>query len=289
LAILRLTREHVRAVLAECIRSGEELVTQSDLVERTGGYRDWLHLFERCKERTLVELRAVYDGDEIPLEFEAATVTAEHSTPRFTVAYRRATLGSGIWKLQTLRERLPLAVEPSETSPAGPSVRSPDSPVPYGSRPTADLVKAAEDHFLEHKQTLLYDLVTRQANPGLENLVIDRICGFSNAEGGTVLIGVEDRTGRVTGLGYDLKLVRDVDALINRLSQKVHTLIQSLAPLVRITPEPIGTETVLRLDVPRGERPVFVRDRFMVRINNSTQELKGQAELDYIRSRFDRA
>jgi predicted HTH transcriptional regulator len=149
-------------------------------------------------------------------------------------------------------------------------------------------VTAAEDHYLEHKQTLRYDVHTKQANPKLENSVMDRVCGFWNADGGTLLIGVEDRTGVVTGLGPDLKLVPDLDSLLNRLSQKLQNDVPSIAPFVRITPEPVGTEMVLRIDIPAGDGQLFLNDRFMVRVNNTTQELKGQSQLDYIRSRFGR-
>jgi hypothetical protein len=287
-AILLVPREQVRTVLLECIRAGEELQSQAEIVENTGGYGDWIYLFGRWKERTIVELRAVYDGDEIPLEFDAVTFTTEHSTPRFTFPYRKSTLDRGLWELRDLVKRLPLAVEPEAFRREIPPVPSPDRRSPYGPRPTAELVTAAEDHFLEHKQTLRYDVRTKQANPKLEDAVIDRICGFWNADGGTLLIGVEDRTGLVTGLWLDLKLVQDLDALLNRLSQRLRTDVPSIAPFVRITPDPVGTEMVLRIDVPAGDRPLFSKDRLMVRINNTTQELKGESHLDYIRSRFGR-
>lgn len=286
MATLLVRREQVKTVLVECIRAAEELVAQEEIVESTGAYSDWLHLFARWKERTIAELRAVYDGDEIPLEFEAFTLTGEHSTPRFTFPYRQATLHQGLWELQALVKRLPLAVEPQALPRDVPPVHSTDRTSPYGTRPTADLVTAAEDHYLEHKQTLLYDVHTKQANPKLEASVMDRVCGFWNADGGTLIIGVEDRTGLVTGLGLDLKLVSDLDALLNHLSQKLRNEVPSIAPFVRITPEPVGTETVLRIDVLAGDRPLFLNDRMMVRVNNTTQELKGQSQLDYIRSRF---
>ena len=160
---------------------------------------------------------------------------------------------------------------------------------PYGNRPTLELATMAEDHYLEHKQTLRYDVRTKQANPALEDAVIDRICGFWNADGGTLLIGVEDRSGHVTGLGPDLKLVKDEDALINRLNQRLLSEVRLIAPFVRITTDPVGDEQVLRIDVPVGDNPVFRDDWFFVRMNNSTPELKGQPLQDYIQSRFRRS
>jgi hypothetical protein len=287
-ATLLVPREQVRTVLIECIHAGDKLLTQAEIVENTGGHSDWLYLFARWKERTIVELRAVYDGDEVPREFDAVAFTTERSTPRFTFPYRKSTLERGLWELRDLVKRLPLAVEPEAFRRDIPPVPSPDRRSPYGTRPTAELVTAAEDHCLEHKQTLRYDVRTKQANPKLEDAVIDRICGFWNADGGTLIVGVEDRTGLVTGLGPDLKLVRDLDALLNHLSQRLRNGVPSIAPFVRITPDPGGTEMVLRIDVPAGDRPLFWEDRLMVRVNNTTQELKGEPQLDYIRSRFGR-
>jgi predicted HTH transcriptional regulator len=194
----------------------------------------------------------------------------------------------GLWELRGLVKRLPLAVEPQTPLRAIPTVPSPERRSPYGARPTAELVTVPEDGFLEQKQTLLYDMRTKQANQKLQDAVMDRICGFWNAKGGTLLIGVEDRTGVVTGLGPDLKLARDLDDLCNRLSQKLRNDLPSIAPFVRSIAEPVGAELVLRIDVPAGDRPLYLNDRLMVRINNTTQELKGQSQLDYIRSRFDR-
>lgn len=142
---------------------------------------------------------------------------------------------------------------------------------PYSDREAADLATAAEDHFLEHKQTLLWDMKTKQLNAELQQSVIDRICGFWNAAGGTLLIGVADRTGEITGLDCDLKLVPDTDALVNRLSTKLHDLVPSIAPLVRIAPIQIGDKEILRIDVPPGDgAAVFLKERFLVRVNNST-------------------
>jgi hypothetical protein len=286
---LHVLRDQVRTVLVDCTETGEELLTHADIVEKAGGHRDWLDLFARWKDDTLTKLRSVYVGDEIPFEFDAVTMSGEHSTPYFTFPYRRSALERGLRVLCDLEERLPMAIEPEVTGSDVSLAPSLARGGPYGARPTAELAAAAEDHFLEHKETLRFDVRTKQPNPMLEDAAMDRVCGFWNAEGGTLLIGVEDRTGRVTGLGRDLKLVSDVDELVNRVSQRLRNDVPSIAPFVRVTSDPVGAELVLRMEVPAGDRPQFRNDRLLVRINNTTQELKGQAQLDYIRSRFGRA
>jgi predicted nucleotide-binding protein len=98
-------------VLLERIAAGEDLLSKAEILENTSGHGDWIYLFGRWREHTLAELRAVYDGNDIPREFEAATITSEHSTPRSTFPYTKSTLELGIWKLQDFTKRLPLAVE----------------------------------------------------------------------------------------------------------------------------------------------------------------------------------
>jgi predicted nucleotide-binding protein len=118
-AILLVPREQVRAVLLERIHAGEELVANAKIAEEAWGYSDWNYLFAKWREHTLAELRAVYEGKELPLEFEAVTLNSDHSTPRFTFPYARASLDRGLAKLNDFLERLPLAVEPESSQTRG--------------------------------------------------------------------------------------------------------------------------------------------------------------------------
>ena len=50
-----------------------------------------------------------------------------------------------------------------------------------------------EDKFLEQKQTFAFNIHTKKKDAALSDAVLDRICSFWNTEGGTLLVGVEDR------------------------------------------------------------------------------------------------
>jgi uncharacterized protein (TIGR02391 family) len=113
MAKLRLPRERIEKILVERIRVGKELDAKVSVAENTGGYRDWLHLFEVWRNDTLTELKAAYEGREIAFEFEAVTSTAERSTSRFTFEYGKAKVGYGITQLESLIERLSLALPES--------------------------------------------------------------------------------------------------------------------------------------------------------------------------------
>lgn len=115
---LLLRREQVAGVLAERIQAGAALAAKEELAEKTSGYRDWISLFDDWRGHTLAELRAVYGGIEVPIEFEVETGTAQHSSSYTDFPYRRDALHRGLKKLGDLVERLELAVEPSELQPA---------------------------------------------------------------------------------------------------------------------------------------------------------------------------
>jgi len=107
---LLVSRERAAVVLAARIRSGNELASQAVVAERTGGYRDWLFLFAKWREETIVELDAVYLEKDIGREFGWVTETSERSSPSSTFPYKRDALNSGIDWLKRLVERLELAI-----------------------------------------------------------------------------------------------------------------------------------------------------------------------------------
>jgi predicted nucleotide-binding protein len=117
-ATLLVPRDQVRAVLAERIDAGEDLLQKSAIAETTNdGHRDWNYLFARWRDHTLAELEAVYDDADVPSEFDVATRTAERSSPRLTFPDAKESLELGIWKLRHFVERLELAVEPEALQP----------------------------------------------------------------------------------------------------------------------------------------------------------------------------
>jgi predicted nucleotide-binding protein len=98
-------------MLTERISAGEELVTQKEIVKATLGHRDWNYLFTKWRDHTMAELRAVYDGEDVPHEFEAVTLVTEGSTPSETFSRAKSNLDLGIWLLHAFVKRLTLAVE----------------------------------------------------------------------------------------------------------------------------------------------------------------------------------
>jgi predicted HTH transcriptional regulator len=148
------------------------------------------------------------------------------------------------------------------------------------------LATLPESKFLEHKQTFSYNIHTKKKDPGLSDAVLDRVCSFWNAEGGTLLVGVEDRTGRIVGVSDDVKIFKDYDGLVKSVSDRLHQDVAVAARSITVCTGEASSETLLRIDVPAGGVAVYRRDRFFVRVNNTTQELKGADIQQYVKRRW---
>jgi diguanylate cyclase (GGDEF)-like protein len=106
---LRLPREEVERVLRQRLRAGEELGAKAGTAERTGGHRDWLHLFTKWRDDTIAELSAAYDETDMAAEFSVVTSTSERSSPRAAFEPSKEAHDLGIYTLKMMIERLPLA------------------------------------------------------------------------------------------------------------------------------------------------------------------------------------
>jgi uncharacterized protein (TIGR02391 family) len=114
-------REEVKKEIAARIRAGKDLTDKAEIAESTSGYRDWLYLYAKWREETIAVLDTLYQGKDIGWEFGYVTETSEHSSPLYTFPYRKTALHDGVNKLQSLIERLELAVG---ASPAAIAIES---------------------------------------------------------------------------------------------------------------------------------------------------------------------
>ncbi len=160
----------------------------------------------------------------------------------------------------------------------------------------AEIAAGGESDSVEFKQTARWNTHTRQRDEKMEMVIAKTIAGFMNADGGTLLIGVDDR-GRPTGLENDLSLGRVADHdryqlwLIDHLQR---TLGKTAAARVDIGFESIDGVDVCRVDVEASDRPVFLDEpggprtaHFYVRIGNSTRELLPDELLRYREDHWD--
>jgi predicted HTH transcriptional regulator len=68
----------------------------------------------------------------------------------------------------------------------------------------ADLLSVGESQTVEFKSTARWNTRAGQQDKKMEHVILKTVCGFLNAEGGTLLIGVDD-DGQIVGLDDDME------------------------------------------------------------------------------------
>ena len=92
------------------------------------------------------------------------------------------------------------------------------------------------------------------------------ICGFANAQGGTLVVGKDD-SGKVIGIANAGKLMED-------LPNRVRDL---LAILVDVNLKTAGGKDYLEIAVPAYPSPISYKGHYYLRSGSTNQELKGAA------------
>lgn len=156
----------------------------------------------------------------------------------------------------------------------------------------ADLIAVGESQTVEYKSTARVNLHTGAADKKMEHVITKTVCGFLNAEGGSLLIGVDD-DANVLGLSADLQTLgskanRDGYELFLR-QQLDNSLSIQTAGVVRIRFEQASDADVCIVSVAASGKPVFAKPLeggsgatdFWVRIGNATKQLHGDDMVSY--------
>ena len=156
----------------------------------------------------------------------------------------------------------------------------------------ADLLSVGESQTVEFKSTARWNVRAGRHDKKMEHGITKTVCGFLNAEGGILLIGVDDEAN-VVGLADDLRTLgkkdnRDAYELFLR-QHLDNTLSVPTAGIVNISFEQVGQADVCAVSVAASGKPVFSRPsekgrvptEFWVRTGNATKQLYGDDMLDY--------
>ncbi len=100
------------------------------------------------------------------------------------------------------------------------------------------------------------------------------ICGFANANGGRLLIGVAN-DGNIIGIDNH-------SALLEQLPNKMRDILGVFA---EINLQNKDSKYFLEVIVPRYDVPISIRGKYYVRIGSTLQELKGPALNEFILKR----
>lgn len=161
-----------------------------------------------------------------------------------------------------------------------------------------EVARSGESQLVEFKSSARWNLHTQQRDERMEMVVAKTVAGFLNADGGTLLLGVDD-DGQAIGLENDFSLVKrpDTDRYELWLRDLLSTTLGQNAaalPVIDFAPVDVdGAPTFLcRLSCPNSPRPVFLeparneRTEFWVRSGNSTRQLTLENAVDYITAQW---
>ena len=127
----------------------------------------------------------------------------------------------------------------------------------------------------------------------MEHVIVKTVCGLLNAEGGVLLVGVDD-DGEVRGIEPDLRTLgsrKNVDGYQLFLRQLLeNSLSAATAQIVQIRFHALNGHQVCEVAVAASGRPVFAKpargsgsetSEFWVRVGNSTRQLHGDHMVQY--------
>jgi hypothetical protein len=158
-----------------------------------------------------------------------------------------------------------------------------------------NLIADHENGYVEFKSSARWNNSTGGRDPALELAVLKTIAGFMNANGGTLLIGVDD-DGKAVGLEKDFKVTQkgNQDAFTLWLGNFLIECIGTTAALNAVVSfESLDDRDVCLVSVRKSSSAVFInsqkskiKDVFFVRMNNQTRVLSGKDLLDYEKERW---
>jgi uncharacterized membrane protein YeaQ/YmgE (transglycosylase-associated protein family) len=164
--------------------------------------------------------------------------------------------------------------------------------VPRGS--VADLIGAGESSHIEFKSSARYNFHSQARDERIEQVIVKTVAGFLNAEGGCLLVGVNDE-GKAIGLAEDFQLMKVADRdryelfLRDILSKAMGSAITAT---VVVEFDKVEGNDVCLLRIPPATRPIFVvlgkegAKQFIVRVGNSTRSLEIDEALAYCSRRW---
>lgn len=153
------------------------------------------------------------------------------------------------------------------------------------------IIRNGENEKVEFKSSLRYDFRKGQPNKILEEVIAKSIAGFMNADGGMLLIGVDDR-GYLLGLDNDYVTLgkQNRDGFEQRLMLVIaDKLGTDICPLIHVTFHMITDWEVCSIYIEKSHRPVYIREGenpvFYLRTGNITKSLNTQETVEYLKTK----
>jgi uncharacterized protein with ParB-like and HNH nuclease domain len=168
-----------------------------------------------------------------------------------------------------------------------------DVPVPLQ---LEELIISGESEVLEFKSSLRWDYKLGKTNKKLEEVVVKTIAAFTNSNGGTLLIGVDD-SGKVLGLENDYSwLLGDKDEFELHLRNLMNKAfgITFAAKKLKINFPTIEGQEICQIEIQPADKPIIIKavdangqpvEKFYIRSGNSSIELPASQIVDYVNNK----
>lgn len=161
-----------------------------------------------------------------------------------------------------------------------------------------DMIHAGENSEVEFKTTLRFDMRTKSVNKRLEEVVLKTIAAFSNASGGSLILGVDDEQN-VLGLENDYRSLSngskdEFELHLRNLVNQAYGLEFATNNLDVQFPT-IEDREICLVGIEPGIRPLYTEvsdkhgsksKKFYVRSGNSSPEMDISEVATYINQRF---
>ena len=152
-----------------------------------------------------------------------------------------------------------------------------------------ELIDGGENHFVEFKSSMRYDYRQKTTNRELEAIIAKTLAGFMNAEGGHLLIGVNDN-GEVMGLEKDFITLRqkNEDGFERRFFDLVTTSLGTeFCHLCTASFHHLHDKAICVVQIEPSSEPVYLKGTettdFYVRAGNATRPLSVKETVKYLR------
>lgn len=162
-----------------------------------------------------------------------------------------------------------------------------------------EMINEGENHHVEFKTTMRYDMREHKVNKKLEEVILKTIAAFSNGQGGTLILGVNDDM-EIIGLDNDYNSLHDAskDGFELHFRNLVNHAygVNFAANNLSISFPVIEDKEICVVEIKPGLKPLYTQitdksgskmEKFYVRSGNSSQEIPIKEITEYINNRFE--
>ncbi|MBT3281609.1 MAG: DUF262 domain-containing protein [Cryomorphaceae bacterium] len=153
-----------------------------------------------------------------------------------------------------------------------------------------EVIKEGEHQNLEFKSTFYYNINEEKSDKEMKFVIVKTISGFLNADGGTLLIGVEDN-GKIHGLekDYSINFRKDKDGFLQDFQSTLESFFKDfiIRRHIEYHIEKIESKEIMIVNIEKAREPIFIKKDnkkvLFIRSGNKTDPMTDAEEIhEYI-------